>query len=331
MSSILEPQRSDHSVMTMETLRATIDFFCSHQNEIEFIWHGGEPLLARKEFYREVVRLQEVWRSRDKKIANFLQTSGVLVDEEWSRLLAQLGFHVGVSLDAPAAVHDTLRVMGNGFSSLKKTLDGIIQLEKFGIFNGVSCCVGKSNHEHPEEVINYFLEHGIKSIKFLRIKGDSQEVISADQYATFMIKVFNIWLELDDPALEIRDIKSIVDLLLGGDFRECTFMGRCDQFVTVYNDGSIFPCDSFLNEPHLQFGTVFDPYTTVLENYNFQAFLTTMEKSKETCRSCRWYTLCNGGCSRDRLSSCQGEVCRANQRMFEEIEKTLRGYGLLEK
>ena len=109
MDDILEPQKSNFEVMDLDTLRATIDFFCLSQNEIEFIWHGGEPLLAGKKFYRDVVKFQNVWKSQGKKIANFIQTNGTLVDEEWAATLAELNFCVGVSLDATQRVHDKLR------------------------------------------------------------------------------------------------------------------------------------------------------------------------------------------------------------------------------
>jgi len=329
MHLLLEPQRSNRATMTTETLSATIDFFCSNQDEVEFIWHGGEPLLAGMEFYHEVVRLQEVWQSRGKKIANFIQTNGTLVDEGWGKLFAKHNFYVGVSLDAPPNVHNALRVNTAGLSSLQKTLEGISILKQYDVFIGVTCCVGKSNYLRPEKILSFFLELGIKSIKFLRIKGNNHEAITAHQYADFLIKIFNLWLELDDVDLEIRDIKSIVNLLFGGEFRECWLTGRCDRYATVYSDGTIFTCDSFRNEPHLQFGTVFESYSEVLRSSNFRNFLATIEKAKEPCKSCRWQLLCRGGCLKDRIGNENSDMCSANKRLFVEIESSLKKYGLL--
>jgi len=192
----------------------------------------------------------------------------------------------------------------------------------------VICCVGRKNFSKPEEIINFFLEYGIKAIKFLRIR-DNQEAISAKQYVDFLIQIFNLWLKIDDPDLEIRDIKSVVNLLLGGEFRECTFIGRCDQFATVYSDGSIFACDRFVNESHFRFGTVFESYLEILERKHFQDFLIMMKKAREPCKSCRWHFLCNGGCLVDQVGTENSDVCKANQKLFEEIETSLKKYGLL--
>lgn len=328
MLSILEPQKSNCDVMSREVLHATIDFFCSHQDNVEFTWHGGEPLLAGMEFYRDVSRLQKSWSSRGKRISNFIQTNGTLIDDEWAELFKEIGFFVGVSLDAPADVHDKLRTFTCGASSLSYVLRGIPKLIKNDIFNGVICCVGKSNFNRPREVLDFFLGQGVKSIKFLRTKGEESETISASQYADFLFRIFNLWIEIDDPDIEIRDIKSIVDILLGGEYRECTFTGRCDQFATVYSDGSIFPCDRFLNEPRLQFGTVLEPYAKVLSGENFQAFLAGIQTTKEPCRGCRRLSLCNGGCLKERLSNEREDICQASQKLFEEIESALKRYGL---
>ena len=46
--------------MSSKTLKAAIDFFCRDQDDIEFIWHGGEPLLAGLEFYCEAVKIQRM-------------------------------------------------------------------------------------------------------------------------------------------------------------------------------------------------------------------------------------------------------------------------------
>jgi uncharacterized protein len=331
MNSLLEPQKSKRSIMSRETLRSTIDFFCSHQDCIEFIWHGGEPLLTGMDFYREAAKIQKQWEKSGKKIANFLQTNAVLINDEWAKFFAEINFFVGVSLDAPSKTHDSLRVTKSGAGSLQKTLEGISFLKKHGVFNGVSCCIGKSNYEKPEEIINFFLEHEIKSIKFLRIKGDSQETISPSQYSDFMIKVFNIWLSLDNPDLEIRDIKSVVDILLGGEFRECTLLGRCDQFATVYSDGSIFPCDNFLNEKNQFFGTVFEPRQKVMGGENFQSILDKIKMAKAKCKDCHWSFLCRGGCLKDWTSSERDDICQANKRFFTVVKETLSSYDMLAK
>ncbi|MDO8639586.1 MAG: SPASM domain-containing protein, partial [bacterium] len=175
--------------------------------------------------------------------------------------------------------------------------------------------------------------------KFAKVKNIghcndvSSLVISPAQYADFMITVFDLWLEIDDTEIEIRDIQSVVNLILGGYKRECIYMGRCDQFVTVYSDGSIYGCDSFPKTDIFHFGSVLDEPTMVKSNSHLQNFQKLLEKRKERCRICDWYFICKGGCTRscyEQIDSDEpiSEVCENLKRYFKYISAKVRSYNI---
>ena len=157
--------------MRPEVLKAMIDFFCRDQDDVEFIWHGGEPLLAGLEFYREVVELQCQWKQQGKKIANFLQTNATLITSEWARFFSENDFLVGVSLDGPKELHDQVRHYSTSRGSHDEVMKGIDLLRQAEIFNGVICGVSTVNHRFPEEVFNFFITENIKKLKFARVKN----------------------------------------------------------------------------------------------------------------------------------------------------------------
>ena len=149
-----------------------------------------------------------------------------------------------------------------------------------------------------------------------------------------MITIFDLWLELDDPEVEIRDIQSVVNLILGGNKRECVYMGRCDQFVTIYSDGSIYSCDSFPNTNVLYFGSVLDKPSVVRSNLHLRNFQKILKKRKEHCRACNWYFICKGGCTRncyEQFNSVEplSEICKNLKRYFEHISAKIKLYDLL--
>jgi len=328
--------------MSPETLKAVIDFFCRDQNDIEFIWHGGEPLLAGLDFYRKAVEFQGDWKRKGKRISNFVQTNATLVTPEWASFFAEHNFFVGVSLDGPKEFHDQVRHYSTGEGSYDGIMRGIDLLRKAGIFNGVICGVSSINHKYPKEIFTFFIAENIKKLKFARVKNIgycddiSTFAISAAQYADFMIAIFDLWLGLDDPEVEIRDIQSVVNLLLGGNRRECIYMGQCDQFVTVYHDGSIYSCDSFPKMDVLNFGNVLDRPTAVRSDQHLKNFKELLKKRRERCQICNWHFICQGGCAKDCYAQFDSieplsEVCENLKRYFEHISAKIRFYGLAAK
>ncbi len=325
--------------MEKEVLKEVIDFFCCDQKNVEFIWHGGEPLLAGLDFYRNVVEVQSRWKNQGKNVSNFIQTNGTLVTEEWTRFFLEYGFFVGVSIDGPKEFHDQTRRHSTNRGSYEKVMRGIGLLRKSDVFNGVICCISTVNYKFPREIFNFFISNGIKKLKFTRVKntGECKDVssisISPEQYTDFMIAIFDLWLEMDDQEIEIRNIQSVVNVLLGGSRRECIYMGQCDKFVTVYHDGSIYSCDSFPREGGLFFGNVFGGIDIFRSNSNMKRFHDLLEIRKDRCKACGWYSVCRGGCARDnyaRLDSVEPlvDVCESLKRYFEHISGKLKSYGL---
>jgi uncharacterized protein len=327
--------------MRPETLKAAIDFFCQNQDNIEFIWHGGEPLLAELNFYHQAVEYQDAWKQKGKKIANFIQTNSTLITPEWTRFFAKYNFFVSTSLDGPQEFHDQVRRYSAGKKgSYDDVMKGIDLSRHSKVFNGIICDISKVNYKFPEKLFNFFIDKKIKKLKFARVKdiGHCKNVsalaITPAQYTDFMIAIFDIWLALDDPEVEIRDIQSVVNLIFGGNKRECIYMGKCDQFVTVYHDGSIYSCDSFPKIDALYFGNVSDRPNTIKSSRRLKSFQRLIQKRKTHCETCKWFSICQGGCSKSyyaRLNSLKplNEVCKNLIRYFEHVLAKTKYYNLV--
>lgn len=333
-------KRARKSRMRPEILKAMIDFFCHDQDNIEFIWHGGEPLLAGMDFYRKAVEHQQTWEQKGKRITNSVQTNATLITPEWINFFAKHNFFVGVSLDGPKDFHDQVRYYPDKSGSYNNVMRGIKLLQQADIFNGIICGISTVNHQFPKEIFNFFIAKDIKKLKFARVKniGHCNDIssltISSKQHSDFMITIFDLWLKLDDPEVEIRDIQSVVSLILNGNKRECIYMGGCDQFVTIYHNGSIYGCDSFPKTNALSFGNVMDDSNLVKSNPRLKSFQETLRKRKINCRTCDWSFICKGGCAKDcyaQLNSIQpmDKVCENLKRYFEHISGKIKSYGLI--
>jgi len=147
-------------------------------------WQGGEPLLAGLPYYRRVVALQARLARPGTVIDNDLQTSGVLVDDEWAAFLADWRFLVGISLDGPAALHDDARVDRAGRGTHARAMAGLERLRRqlpglrVAVLQGLtqpgeSLCAGvivadgdiaQHHHRHPPETWLLFSQQAERSV-----------------------------------------------------------------------------------------------------------------------------------------------------------------------
>jgi len=119
--------------MSLDTVSQIITKALDYADHVEFIWHGGEPLLMGIQFYEKVVELQKRYKREGQTIENDLQTNGTLISQEWVDFFKANDFHVGVSLDGPPEVHNANRVFRSGQGSFEQVMRGIRLLKENGV------------------------------------------------------------------------------------------------------------------------------------------------------------------------------------------------------
>ncbi len=111
-------------MMVPETVSELLSkVFAPEPRNISFVFQGGEPLLAGREFYEEFVRLVQEKNACRAKVQYSLQTNGALLDEAYCRFFRQNGFLIGLSLDGPKELNDRNRVDCVGKSTFSATMD----------------------------------------------------------------------------------------------------------------------------------------------------------------------------------------------------------------
>lgn len=128
--------------------------FAYADGPVSFAFQGGEPLLAGKSFYRQVLALQKQYNTRCLPVTNALQTNGTLLDDDWAELFAQGQFLVGISLDGPASLHDRYRVDAAGAATQARALQGA-ELLKNTECRIISCALSRSRS--PPRPIRYLM------------------------------------------------------------------------------------------------------------------------------------------------------------------------------
>ena len=119
---------------------------------VSFTWHGGEPMLAGLDFYREAVALERKYLPEGWECWNNLQTNGLALDDEWCAFLAAERFDVSLSIDGTEALHDAFRRDVAGGPTYARIRESIRRLQAHGIQPDLLCTVTSATARHGAEV-----------------------------------------------------------------------------------------------------------------------------------------------------------------------------------
>ena len=300
-ADIYSHQRMSFGVLAHLTKKA----LQSHR-DVNFIWHGGEPLLLGKDFYRKAIWLQQRYRRLDQHVTNTLQTNGTLLDEEWLDLFDAGGFAIGLSVDGPALLHDRNRILRSQQGTFDRVMHAVSLLRKRSRGFGVLAVVTDDTIRlGAREFFRFFVDNGLKSFALLcqrpALNVGQTDYVPRSEHSAFVREVFDLWLAEDDPDICIRDFDSIVRALLGGRHSTCLLAGACiGAYFAVDMIGDVYHCDEFMFDPEYRLGNItVDDLSEPAMSVKIQA-LSQRNAEEIEHLDCPWLPICNGGCPKDR-------------------------------
>lgn len=309
------------SIMTQATAKRVIEELGRTRKGGTFLWHGGEAMLAGRDFFDFVTTLQAELGLENYK--NAIQSNGVLITNDWADFFKANQFDVGVSIDGPEAIHNELRIFNNGAGSHKQVMNGVSKLQKAHQPFGVLVVVTRQSRKHGRKILEFMLEHGIKSIDFKPCYGDPKNDVNLLDFARLLIEVFDLWTELDDPTIRIRTLEGFMRNLLGGNAGLCSQNGNCAKVITIDYNGDVFPCDRFI-EPEYKFGNINDSDLDVLYNSSEGAlkFREHIDENRRKCQDCSYQPVCKSGCTQEQ-DYWPEEYCTHREMVIDHIKAWL--------
>ncbi|MFW6059450.1 MAG: anaerobic sulfatase maturase [Phycisphaeraceae bacterium] len=299
-------------------------------NQVTIAWQGGEPTLAGLPFFEQALALQRRYARPGQQVANAIQTNGTLIDEQWCRFLRDNRILLGISLDGPTRFHDHYRVDVRSEPTAECVLRGLDLLREHGVEYNVLCVLNDRNVEHPEELLGFFLNRGIRWLQFIpAVEWETDEATgeprsapftpTGEQYGRFLCRLFDLWFERYRASVSIRFFDAVLNKQVCNLMPFCILDGACHNQLTIEHDGSVFGCDHFV-EPRWRLGTADDAgWVDRLEMDRLETFAQRKRALPEQCQSCPFLRYCYGGCPKHRPH--RGDVAEpthlcAGYRMF---------------
>lgn len=336
-------QVANYGLMSPETLELLVAKAISEIDEqCNFSFQGGEPTLVGLDFYRRLIELQQQYKTEYRKdrlaISNVIQTNGILLDDEWCEFFKQNGFLVGLSLDGDKDIHDTNRVDAQGKGTFSRVLKAARLLDKHKVDYNILCVVTRELARRGKRVYHELVRLGFRYLQFIPCvddfgaePGSSPHSLTADRFGQFLKDLFDEWYNdfIAGQYTSIRHFDNWVHMLQGLPPETCSMSGRCTCYGVVEADGSVYPCDFYVLDAW-KLGNIREQSLAGLLSCDLaQKFVMNSLPLAEKCRSCRHYSICRGGCRRDREPADQEKgslnvYCDAYKQFFDYALDRLR-------
>lgn len=282
---------------------------------IRFSWHGGEPTVLGLEYFRKIVALQRRHGPADRRIANGMQTNGILLDEDWCRFLSTEGFAVGLSLDGPPELHDRNRVTRNGRPTFERTMHAYELLRRHQVSTDILCVVNSQNVRFPSEVYRFFKKIEAAYVTFLPLVepqaetdgGVSPDSVPAESWGTFLSTIFDEWVDGDIGRIKVQIFEEAARPAFNQEHSLCIFRPVCGDIPVVEHNGDFYSCDHYVDAAH-RLGNIREtPLVELLESPQQRAFGNVkLETLPRYCRECEVRIMCNGECPKNRFARTPG-------------------------
>ncbi|MBR3982666.1 MAG: anaerobic sulfatase-maturation protein [Bacteroidaceae bacterium] len=342
-------QNGDKHVMSDQLTEVFIREYIQSQfgNEVNFTWHGGEPMIRPLSYYKKVVRWQRRY-AEGKAILNCLQTNGTLLTPEWCRFLHDEGWLVGISIDGPQDMHDAYRMKRNGGPTWEKVMQGIEMLDRYEVEWNAMAVVNDITAARPLDFYRFFRDEiECRYLQFtpvverIRRHEDGRHlahVMDGDEYAvapfsvtpeawgSFLCTMFDEWYNNDVGEMFVQTFEATLANWAGMTPGVCSLSDWCGHAAVMEHNGDIYCCDHFVF-PEYYLGNIRNRgILDMLNSERQMAFADMKTKGLPTqCRQCRWQFACHGECPRNRFARTKdGEpglnyLCEGYRRYFEHV------------
>ena len=268
-----------------------------NEEELHFIWHGGEPLLAGLGFFRKAVELERRY-CKGRKIFNSIQTNGTLLNPEWADFFRDNNFLVGLSIDGPIDIHNSFRKDRGGFDSFDKVLNALKMLRDRVVNFNTLTTVNRASEGRGAEVYTFLKGQGSRFMQFLPVMEfgpASSASISANGFGRFMSDIFDIWVKEDVGRVYVQLFDATLAAWCGLPSGLCTLGRRCGGTAVIEHNGDVYLCD------HCVDTAIGNIQQTSLKEIMSKPEVESFAAEKAAtlprrCLDCQWLPACYGEC-----------------------------------
>jgi len=324
-----------HDDVLHRTIEQTFSYVRRFEQDrvVSFVWHGGEPLLAKRTFYERALQYQAKY-AEGVRCENSIQTNGTLINDSWLDFFKLANFSVSISIDGPSYLHDSNRVDHQGRSTYQKVVEAIQKVQAADIPFGVCVVISRSNKDHVGEIYDLMAEHNLPfNIIPLNRSGIARDNfkdvgLGSDEYAPAWIEMYDRWFDASEDYVYCSDFVYKTRAILSGRPADCVALAQCSSSnISVDPVGDVYPCASLSGHADTRYGNILEHSLEELLNTDTASDYRN-RKTDPQCSRCKWQHVCHGGCQARAYKFFQDHherdyYCPSLFRIYEHIAQRL--------
>ena len=300
-------ENQSYGIMNRETAEKIIENIhkdLDEGDEITIAFQGGEPTLAGLDWFDHFILN---FTSQKKVKVNWaLQTNGLLLDDAWAEFLKKNNFLTGLSIDANAGIHDSIRIRANGEGTYSTCMRSKAVLDRHGAEYNILCVLTNELADIPDKVWRFIVSEKIQFIQFIPClesfneKENSSYPLRPARFASFYSRLYYWWMkELEKKTYySIKLFDDTANYFFRGVPSSCGINGHCNAQYVVEADGSVYPCDFYVLDQYNTGKLTEHTLRELFDSPVMQAFVNEKRKLPPICDSCMYLKYCGGGCKR---------------------------------
>lgn len=296
----MHQNRKEDRTLSIDDVNRLIKVTFPHYMYVNITWIGGEPLLMGIDFFQniqEIIKKESI--NYDVQVRQYIQTNGILLDDQWLNTLISNDVSIGISYDG---CYNNLR---GGTKDVQKSFDTMTQKgQRIGIITVVTKLL-------QHDLIDYYTYVKAKDIDlqlnfFQKTQNVSDEYLALDAKSIKqdLANLFIYWIMDKDCNIRLDPFEAYLESILESKPAYCVQSSCMLSWLCLDPTGYVTPCDR-ISPDVINYGHI-SKLNDIREVYNSTSFITLLYNSKnrrDHCKAkCEYYKYCNGGCNWDFMT-----------------------------
>lgn len=280
---------------------------------IEIIWHGGEPLLMKPQFYEKVYGYKSEFETNKITVKHSIQTNLLSFTDNYVPVFNALNMKISSSIDPISGV----RLLGNNKDDyLKIWIEKFNEVVRYGFHVGLICILHKKHINHLASIFQFFenlyaLSDGKMGLRYnvLYFAGKAKQgdvyddlSITPEEWGNVLIQLWDRWNRSGRFMSGIQPLAELASLFEShNEGRSCTYCTNCARgWLGIEENGYVYNCGRHMDSGK-PFGNIYDASLTdiLLNPSRTKLFQRTDLLKKGECKDCPIWEQCYGGCPDD--------------------------------